>query len=186
MLGLSLNPAHLVHSLDAVISLGVMLYQQSKHMVVNWLQDPWSISIPAWVAFQRGVGPISYAPFAGVSLEASTLRPDEDGNEALCGSPISARRIVRGPVSEHPEAARIFKSIMENASLKSGISGLIAVSKKSKKGEEPGPAPPPFGAARLPEGSHFQTFFRPNRRESRSNLNLNPYTVLCIRTWILM
>jgi SH3 domain-containing YSC84-like protein 1 len=54
--------------------------------------------------------------FAGISLEGSTLRPDENGNEALYGSRLSARTIVRGPVPEPPEAAKILISRLENAS----------------------------------------------------------------------
>jgi lipid-binding SYLF domain-containing protein len=54
--------------------------------------------------------------FAGVSLEGSTLRPDEDGNEALYGRRLSARTIVRGPSPEPPEAARNLISHLESAS----------------------------------------------------------------------
>lgn len=43
--------------------------------------------------------------FAGISLEGSTLRPDEDGNEALYGRRLSARKIIRGPSPAAPKAA---------------------------------------------------------------------------------
>jgi SH3 domain-containing YSC84-like protein 1 len=54
--------------------------------------------------------------FAGLSLEGSTVRPDEDGNEALYGHRLSARTIVRGHSPEPPEAARNLISHLESAS----------------------------------------------------------------------
>jgi SH3 domain-containing YSC84-like protein 1 len=44
--------------------------------------------------------------FAGVSLEGSTLRPDEDGNQALYGKRLSGQMIVQGHSPNPPEAAR--------------------------------------------------------------------------------
>ena len=43
--------------------------------------------------------------FAGVSLEGSTLRPDNDGNTDVYGSKLAARDIVKGTVAV-PSAAR--------------------------------------------------------------------------------
>ena len=43
--------------------------------------------------------------FAGVSLEGSTLRPDNDGNTLVYGSQIQAREIVKGSVAV-PSAAK--------------------------------------------------------------------------------
>jgi lipid-binding SYLF domain-containing protein len=43
--------------------------------------------------------------FAGVSLEGSTLRPDNDANALVYGSPIAARDLVKGSV-EVPSAAK--------------------------------------------------------------------------------
>jgi SH3 domain-containing YSC84-like protein 1 len=54
--------------------------------------------------------------FAGISLEGSTLRPDEDGNEALYGRRLSARTIIRGPSPTPPEAARNLISNLDAAS----------------------------------------------------------------------
>ena len=54
--------------------------------------------------------------FAGFSLEGSTLRPDEDGNEALYGRRLSARTIISGPSPDPPEAARNLLGYLENAS----------------------------------------------------------------------
>ena len=43
--------------------------------------------------------------FAGVSLEGSTLRPDNDGNTLVYGSELAAREIVKGTIAV-PSAAR--------------------------------------------------------------------------------
>jgi lipid-binding SYLF domain-containing protein len=43
--------------------------------------------------------------FAGVSLEGSTLRPDNDANAAVYGSPMAAREIVKGSIAV-PSAAK--------------------------------------------------------------------------------
>ena len=44
--------------------------------------------------------------FAGVSLEGSTLRPDDEGNRKLYGTPEKARDIVRESDYSAPPAAR--------------------------------------------------------------------------------
>jgi lipid-binding SYLF domain-containing protein len=54
--------------------------------------------------------------FAGVSLEGASLRPDEDGNEALYGRKISASNIVLGPSPATPRAAHQLIAILDKAS----------------------------------------------------------------------
>lgn len=54
--------------------------------------------------------------FAGVSLEGSTLRPDDGANEALYGRKISAREIVLRGEAPTPVAARRLVSLLEQAS----------------------------------------------------------------------
>jgi len=54
--------------------------------------------------------------FAGVSLEGSTLRPDNDANEALYGRKIGARAIVRGSEAQTPEAAERLIALLGKAS----------------------------------------------------------------------
>lgn len=54
--------------------------------------------------------------FAGVSLEGSTLRPDNDANEALYGRKISASEIVLGPGPSVPDAARNLIALLDKAS----------------------------------------------------------------------
>jgi len=54
--------------------------------------------------------------FAGVSLDGSTLHADNDGNEALYGWRIPARRIVLGPESPAPpQSAEKLISLLDNA-----------------------------------------------------------------------
>jgi SH3 domain-containing YSC84-like protein 1 len=54
--------------------------------------------------------------FAGVSLEGSTLRPDNDANEALYGRKISAHAIVRGRGPQTPAAAERLVALLGKAS----------------------------------------------------------------------
>jgi lipid-binding SYLF domain-containing protein len=54
--------------------------------------------------------------FAGVSLEGSTLRPDDDANEALYGRKIHASEIVRGPAPDPPAAAHALIALLDKAS----------------------------------------------------------------------
>jgi SH3 domain-containing YSC84-like protein 1 len=54
--------------------------------------------------------------FAGVSLEGSTLRPDNDGNEALYGRKIRASDIVLETGTEPPAAARQLIALLDQAS----------------------------------------------------------------------
>jgi len=54
--------------------------------------------------------------FAGVSLEGASLRPDEDGNEALYGRKMTASEIVLGPSPAIPAAGQRLVSLLEKAS----------------------------------------------------------------------
>lgn len=53
--------------------------------------------------------------FAGVSLEGSTLRPDNDANESLYGRKIDAKSIVFGPSPETPASAHELIFLLEKA-----------------------------------------------------------------------
>jgi len=53
--------------------------------------------------------------FAGVSLEGSTMRPDDDANEHVYGRRISARDIVQGKVNP-PAAGQALVSVLQSAS----------------------------------------------------------------------
>ena len=55
--------------------------------------------------------------FAGVSLEGSTLRPDNDGNMLVYGSPLVARDIVKGSVAV-PSAAKPMIDLLNTRSPK--------------------------------------------------------------------
>jgi SH3 domain-containing YSC84-like protein 1 len=55
--------------------------------------------------------------FAGVSLEGSTLRSDDDATESVYGKRLSAREVVRGGV-EVPKAARTLVDLLNRRSPK--------------------------------------------------------------------
>ena len=55
--------------------------------------------------------------FAGISLEGTTLRPDNDANTLVYGSQMAAREIVRGPVAV-PSAARSMIDVLNARSPK--------------------------------------------------------------------
>ena len=53
--------------------------------------------------------------FAGVSLEGSTLRPDNDGNKALYGKPVDAAAIITGNEVQAPPEAQTLTSALQKA-----------------------------------------------------------------------
>jgi len=53
--------------------------------------------------------------FAGVSLEGTTLRPDDDANEQVYGHPMKAKNIVRGQHIGVPETGRHLVSVLEKS-----------------------------------------------------------------------
>ncbi len=54
--------------------------------------------------------------FAGISLEGSTLRPDNDANRNLYGRSVSAREIIDGSEVQIPEAAQGLIAVLNQAS----------------------------------------------------------------------
>jgi lipid-binding SYLF domain-containing protein len=56
--------------------------------------------------------------FAGISLEGSTLRPDNDANRNLYGRQVRAAEIINGSEVQIPEAARDLIALLEKASPK--------------------------------------------------------------------
>ena len=54
--------------------------------------------------------------FAGISLEGSTLRPDNDGNRDLYGREISARTIIRESSVESPHAGHSLTATLQKSS----------------------------------------------------------------------
>jgi lipid-binding SYLF domain-containing protein len=53
--------------------------------------------------------------FAGVSLEGSTLRPDNKANRELYGRSLSAEEIIRGSEVTIPKSARDFIALLDKA-----------------------------------------------------------------------
>jgi lipid-binding SYLF domain-containing protein len=53
--------------------------------------------------------------FAGVSLEGTTLRPDDDANEQVYGHAMKAKNIVRGEHVVVPATGRHLVSVLEKS-----------------------------------------------------------------------
>lgn len=53
--------------------------------------------------------------FAGVSLEGTSLRPDNDANKDVYGRKLTARRIVMGTGISVPESGRHLVAVLEKA-----------------------------------------------------------------------
>jgi lipid-binding SYLF domain-containing protein len=51
--------------------------------------------------------------FAGVSLEGTSLRPDDDASEQVYGRKMTARSIVTGARITVPESGRHFVDVLE-------------------------------------------------------------------------
>ncbi len=51
--------------------------------------------------------------FAGVSLEGTSLRPDDDASAEVYGQKVTARAIVRGPAVPVPDAGRRLLAVLE-------------------------------------------------------------------------
>src|SRR5688572_300334 len=51
--------------------------------------------------------------FAGVSLEGTSLRPDDDASAEIYGRKVSAREIVRGTTNAVPEAGRRLVDVLQ-------------------------------------------------------------------------
>jgi lipid-binding SYLF domain-containing protein len=56
--------------------------------------------------------------FAGVSLEGSTLRPDDDANKNLYGKSISAKDIVLNAATPAPPCAKKLIAVLNKQSPK--------------------------------------------------------------------
>jgi lipid-binding SYLF domain-containing protein len=56
--------------------------------------------------------------FAGISLEGSTLRPDNDANEKLYGKKLTATEIIRQGAAAVPASGRKIVSLLEKKSPK--------------------------------------------------------------------
>ncbi len=60
----------------------------------------------------------SRGAFAGVSLQGATLRPDEDWNKDLYGSPLTNKEIVMGNTPAPPAAAKLIATLDKYSSRK--------------------------------------------------------------------
>jgi lipid-binding SYLF domain-containing protein len=55
-------------------------------------------------------------PFAGISLEGSTVRPDNDGNEVVYGARVAARDVVLKGTVTAPKEANLMISLLNKRS----------------------------------------------------------------------
>ena len=53
--------------------------------------------------------------FAGVSVEGTTLRPDDEANQQVYGHPIKAKDIVRGEKIRVPATGRQLVDVLEKS-----------------------------------------------------------------------
>jgi SH3 domain-containing YSC84-like protein 1 len=53
--------------------------------------------------------------FAGVSVEGTTLRPDDDASEQVYGRPVKAKEIVRSKHMVVPTTGRHFVDVLEKS-----------------------------------------------------------------------
>jgi lipid-binding SYLF domain-containing protein len=58
--------------------------------------------------------------FAGVSLEGTSLRPDDDASEQVYGRRITARNIVTGPRIDVPASGRHFVGVLQKSAPRNG------------------------------------------------------------------
>jgi SH3 domain-containing YSC84-like protein 1 len=58
----------------------------------------------------------SRGAFAGVSLEGSTVRPDNDANKRLYGKEVSPEQLITESKQAAPESARMLISVLQKAS----------------------------------------------------------------------
>ncbi len=54
--------------------------------------------------------------FAGISLEGSTIRPDNDASRDVYGRDITAREIVKGGRTRIPQSGRHLVNVLERNS----------------------------------------------------------------------
>jgi lipid-binding SYLF domain-containing protein len=72
-----------------------------------------SASTDAWMRAEILSYSRSRGAFAGISLEGSTLRPDDDASELVYGHAINAKDIVRGKQAHVPTTGRHLVRVLE-------------------------------------------------------------------------
>jgi len=74
-----------------------------------------SANTDAWMRAEILSYSRSRGVFAGISLEGSTLRPDDDASEQVYGHPIKASEIVRGENMGVPETGRHLVNVLQKS-----------------------------------------------------------------------
>lgn len=110
---LVMNPRGVKSLLSSKVRLGVDASAAGgpKGRTADAATDAWMRAEILSYSRSRGL-------FAGVSLEGSTLRPDNGANEELYGRRISAKDIVEGGEAGVPHAARSLVGLLQKASPK--------------------------------------------------------------------
>jgi lipid-binding SYLF domain-containing protein len=72
-----------------------------------------SATTDAWMRAEILSYSRSRGVFIGVSLEGSTIRPDDEGSEQVYGHAIKAKQIVRGEHTSVPETGRHFVNVLQ-------------------------------------------------------------------------
>jgi len=72
-------------------------------------------STDAWMRAEILSYSRSHGLFAGVSLEGTTLRPDDDASALVYGHAIKAKEIVRGEKTGVPATGRHFVDVLEKS-----------------------------------------------------------------------
>lgn len=108
---LAMNPRGIDSLLDSKVKLGADAAVAAGPKGRNALAATDAYMRAEILSYSRSRG-----LFAGVSLEGSTLRPDEDANEDVYGREITAREIVMGNAVSVPESGQRLVSVLEQAS----------------------------------------------------------------------
>src|SRR6202049_3978739 len=74
-----------------------------------------SADTDAWMRAEILSYSLSRGLFAGVSLEGSTIRPDDDASADVYGHPIKAKDIVRGQHTGVPSTGRHFVHVLQKS-----------------------------------------------------------------------
>src|SRR4029077_13158462 len=86
--------------------------------------------------------------FAGISLEGSTLRPDNDANEKLYGKKVNATEIIRKGAVAVPPSGQKLVSLLERKSPKTRADPYALKYLRARK------RPPPLSAGAAAQRSH--------------------------------
>src|SRR5246127_1473352 len=100
--------------MESILSSKVKLGADASVAAVPKGRDA-SADTDAWMRAEILSYSRSRGVFAGVSLEGSTLRPDDEASEQVYGHPIKAKDIVRGKKTRVPETGRHLVNVLQKS-----------------------------------------------------------------------